>query len=61
MTMTQYLPRWLRSRLRKPATQKVVRRSKKDRQALPTLSNLNQPSTLLQDDQSPAGFRILWR
>jgi hypothetical protein len=61
MTIAQYLPRWLRSFARKPPPQRAARRSKKDRQVLPTLPNLKQPSTAFQDDQSPAGYRILWR
>jgi hypothetical protein len=61
MTMTQYLPKWLRGRLRKPAPQKVTRLSKKARQVLHTLPSLKQSSTEFQEDESPAGFRILWR
>jgi hypothetical protein len=60
-TIVQYLPQWLRSRLRKPAPQKVTRPSKKDRQVLPTLPNWKQSSTAFQDDESPPGYRILWR
>jgi hypothetical protein len=47
--------------LRKPAPQKVTKLSEKARQVLPMLPNSKKSSTLLQDDESPAGFRILWR
>jgi hypothetical protein len=42
MTMTQYLPRWLRRKLAKPVPQKVTRPSMKERQVLPTLPNRQQ-------------------
>lgn len=60
-TIVQYLPQWLRSRLSKPAPQKPKPVSKKDRQVLPTLPNLKQSLTAFQDDDSPPGYRILWR
>jgi len=60
-TLVQFVPKWLRERLRKPAQPKQKTLSKKDRQVLPTLPNLRQSSTAFQDDQSPAGYRILWR
>ena len=59
-TIVQYLP-WLRSRRQKAAPQKPKPVNKKDRQVLPTLPNLKQSSTAFQDDDSPAGYRILWR
>ena len=60
-TLVQFAPKWLRSRLRKPAqpTSKTV--GKKDRQILPTLPNPRRSGTASQDDQSPAGNRIMWR
>ena len=60
MTITQYLPQWLRGRLQKPPPQKTRVPSKKDRQILPTLAKLERPPVRLQDDDSPAGYRILW-
>jgi hypothetical protein len=61
MTIAQYIPPWLRSRLPKPAPQKIKILSKKDRQILPTIPNPNRASIRLQDDDSPPGYRILWR
>jgi hypothetical protein len=61
MTIAQYLPQWLQSRLRKPAPQKVASLSKKDRQALPTLPKPQRPPIRFQDDDSPPGYRINWR
>ena len=60
-TIVQYLPQWLRSRRQKPVPQKTKPVNKKDRQVLPTLPNLKQSSTAFQDDESPPGYRILWR
>ena len=57
MTMTKYLPRWLRSRFRKPAPLNVTR-SKKDRQLLPTLPNAKRPSILFQDGEKPARHQL---
>jgi hypothetical protein len=61
MTISQYLPRWLRSRLQQPAPQKIRTLSKKDRQVLPTLPNVKRPAVRFQDDDSPPGYRIQWR
>ena len=61
MTIAQYFPQWLRSRLQKPAPQSVSARSKKQRQILPTLPNPKRRSIRFQDDGSPPGYRILWR
>lgn len=58
MTMTQYLPRWLQSRFRKPVPQKLTQLSKKDRQVLPTLPNAKRPLILFQDGQKPAGHQL---
>ena len=59
MTITQYVPRWLRVRLRKPAPQITKPINKKERQILPTLPRTD--SVRLQDDNSPPGYRIQWR
>ena len=61
MTTTQYLPKWLRSLLKRASPQRTARRSKKDRQVLPALPNPARSSTAFQDDESPAGFRTQWR
>jgi hypothetical protein len=61
MTIAQYLPQWLRSRLQKPAPQKIVGLSNKDRQALPTVPKPQQPPNQVQDDDIPHRFRIYWR
>jgi hypothetical protein len=61
MTIAQCLPRWLRSRLRKPVPQKFTTVNKKDRQVLPTLPKPEPSPIRWQDDDSPAGYRILWR
>jgi hypothetical protein len=61
MTIAQCLPRWLRSRLQRPVPQKLTTVNKKDRQVLPTLPKPERPPTRWQDDDSPAGYRILWR
>jgi len=60
-TLVQYAPKWLRQRLKKPAQPKPKSVNKKERQVLPTLPKLKQSSTAFQDDDSPAGYRILWR
>jgi len=60
-TIVQYLPQWLRSRLPKNAPPKPKPVNKKDRQVLPTLPNWRQSSKAFQDDDSPPGYRILWR
>jgi hypothetical protein len=61
MTLTQYVPQWLRSRLQKPASQELKTVNKKDRQVLPTLPKSERPPTRFQDDDSPPGYRIVWR
>ena len=58
MTMTQYLPTWLRSRFRKPAPLEVTRLSKKDRQVLPTLPNAKRPSILFENGEKPPGHKF---
>ncbi len=61
MTIAQYLPQWLRSRLHKPSPRKVEVRSKKDRQALPTLPKPPRPPSQLDADGAPLRFRVYWR
>jgi hypothetical protein len=60
MTIAQYLPKWLRTKLQKPAPQKLKTLSKKDRQVLPTLPKRPR-SVIFSQDDSPAGYRVLWR
>ena len=59
-TIIQYVPKWLRVRLQKPTQPKSTTVSKKDRQVLPTLPNQSRSVVFSQDD-SPAGYRLLWR
>ena len=61
MTINQYLPQWLRGRLEKPVPQKIKPVNKKERQLLPTLPNVERPTVRLQDDDSPPGYRVVWR
>jgi hypothetical protein len=60
-TIVRFLPQWLRGRSQKSASQSLKSISKKDRQVLPTLPQQSRPPIPWQDDNSPAGFRILWR
>ena len=59
-TIVQYVPKWLRVRLQKPAQPKSRTISKKDRQVLPTLPEQSR-SVIFSQDDSPAGYRVLWR
>ena len=59
-TIVQFVPKWLRARLQKPTQPKSKTVSKKDRQVLPTLPNQTRSVAFSQDD-SPAGYRVLWR
>jgi hypothetical protein len=59
-TLVQYVPKWLRVRLRKSSQPKPNTLNKKDRQVLPTLPKQARAELFSQDD-SPAGFRVLWR
>ncbi len=59
MTIAQYLPQWLRSRLQKPAPQNVARASKKDRQVLPSLPKPQRAPIRLQDDDGLQGFGFI--
>ena len=59
-TIVQYVPSWLRVRLQKPTQPKPKTVSKKDRQVLPTLPK-KRHSLIFSQDDSPAGYRVLWR
>ncbi len=59
-TIVQFVPKWLRLRLQKPTPQKPVIVNKKKRQLLPTLPNQTR-SVIFSQDDSPAGYRVLWR
>ena len=61
MTITQYLPQWLQSRVRKSASQKAQMPGKKDRQVLRTMPKPPCPPSQLDDDGAPLRFRIYWR
>ena len=59
-TIVQFVPKWLRARLQKPTQQKPAIVNKKKRQLLPTLPSQTHSVVFSQDD-SPAGYRVLWR
>jgi len=59
-TIVQYVPKWLRARLQKPTPQKPKSVNKKTRQVLPTLPSQTR-SVIFSQDDSPAGYRALWR
>jgi hypothetical protein len=59
-TIVQYVPKWLRVRLQKPAQPKSRTVSKKDRQVLPTLPKQSR-SVIFSQDDCPAGYRVLWK
>ncbi len=59
-SIVQFVPKWLRFRLQKPALQKPVIVNKKERQLLPTLPSQTR-SVIFSQDDSPAGYRVLWR
>ena len=59
-TIVQYMPKWLRAKLKKPTQPKSKTVSKKDRQVLPTLPSQTR-SVIFSQDDSPAGYRVLWR
>src|SRR5438045_2454922 len=61
MTIAQYLPRWLRIRPQKTVPQNPKTINKKEKQILPTLPKAERRPNRFQDDDSPPGFRILWR
>src|SRR5262249_22066465 len=50
MTLTQYLPQWLRRRPQITARPRTTTITKKDRQILPTLPQNARPPARLQDD-----------
>jgi hypothetical protein len=60
-TLVQFVPKWLRVRLQKPAQPKSKTIRKKDRQVLPILPKTECPPIRWQDDDSPAGNRVVWR
>jgi len=57
-TIVQFVPKWLRVRLQKPAQPKSKTLNKKDRQVLPTLPNANRPSILFSADEKQAVHRL---
>ena len=61
MTIVQYLPKWLRGRLRISVPQKVTQLNTKDSEAVPALEKSTRGSPPFQDDRSPTGYRIVWR
>jgi hypothetical protein len=61
MTIAKYLPLWFRRRSPKAARPKASPLSSKGRQVLPALPPHACPPPRLQDDDSPAGYRIYWR
>jgi len=61
MTITQYLPQWLRSRFQKPVPQDRPTPNKQDRQVLPTLPRSERPTVVHPGDgEGPAGIRARW-
>ena len=61
MTITQWLPQWLRRRFEKPSAQSDQTFSNKERQPLPIVPKPERPPVRLQDDESRAAFHLLWR
>jgi hypothetical protein len=61
MTIAQYLPQWLQSRLQQAAAQKAKAPGKKDRQILPMVAKPERPPRAARDDDIPHRFRIYWR
>jgi len=59
-TIVQFIPQWLRARPQKPRPQKSVIVNKKKRQLLPTLPSQTR-SVIFPQDDSPAGYRVLWK
>jgi len=57
-TIVQFVPKWLRVRLQKPAQPKSKTLNKKDRQVLPTLPDANGPSILFSTDEKQAIHRL---
>jgi hypothetical protein len=56
-TIVQFVPKWLRVRLQKPAQPKPRTLNKKDRQILPTLPNANG-AILFSADEKQAVHRL---
>jgi hypothetical protein len=61
MTIAQYLPQWLRSKLQKPAPPDAENLTKKNRQVLPTVSKPDHAVIRSQVDESRPAERWLWR
>ena len=59
-TIVQFVPKWLRAKLQKPTQPKPKTVSKKDRQVLPILPKQSR-SVIFSQDDSPAGYRVLWK
>ncbi len=59
-SIVQFVPKWLRARLQKATPQTPAIVNKKKRQLLPTLPSQTHSVVFSQDD-SPAGYRVLWR
>lgn len=60
-TIVQFIPQWLRVRWQRSTPRQITDANKKDRQVLPTLPKQERPPIPLKDDNSPAGYRVLWR
>ncbi len=60
MTIVQYLPHWLRPRLRKPSALNPTTAGENQRKAAPALPQRNRSPKFSEDD-SPPGYRVLWR
>ena len=61
MTINLLLPKWLRRRPVRPRPKRATPAQLKQRQLLPTLSKDGRRVVRFQDDDSPPGYRILWR
>jgi len=59
-TIVQFVPKWLRVRVKKPTPQNSILTNKKKRQLLPTLPSRTRSVISSQDDRSK-GCRLLWR
>lgn len=59
-SIVQFVPKWLRAKLKKPAKPKPTTVSKKDRQVLPTLPKQSR-SVIFSQENNPAGYQLLWR
>jgi hypothetical protein len=59
MTITRYLPRWLRTRLEKPGPSHAPIGIKKRTQVLPVLPE--PPAPPIQAHEKPSAMRLLWK